>query len=494
MDLDAYRGSAESFLGELEGAYYRHYAGLDERYEIGPIYGRHARLFERHAIESLRTMQAAAEGGSDAQRRLTMLLEFAVDGLIGQATNALDQELARREATLTVELDGEQVGFRQLAALEANEPDPDRRAAIDLARCEATEDALNPLHRDRIALQHSLAGELGYPSYRDLYATLKRVDFDALAEQTEAFTAATDDQYPRLLEPELRRTVGLGVDELRRSDLARLFRSTDADSAFPGERLVSSFLATLRGLGLDPDDQPGVVLDVEPRARKSPRAFCSPVRIPGEVYLVIAPIGGRDDYSAMFHEGGHTEHFAHVDPELAFEYRHLGDNAITESFAFLLEHVLEDPEWLTSTLGIEDPQPLIAHARAVRLIYLRRYAAKFAYERELHGADGALDGFASRYAELLGGNLGIPWPEQPYLADVDAGFYCTNYIRAWALERQVRTYLQERFGPRWFRAPEAGALLRELWSQGQRLAPEELLGELTGEPLRFDALLADVGL
>lgn len=56
------------------------------------------------------------------------------------------------------------------------------------------------------------------------------------------------------------------------------------------------------------------------------------MRSPGEVYLVLTPVGGWDDFSVLFHEGGHTEHFANVDPGLAFEFRYLGDNSITEAF------------------------------------------------------------------------------------------------------------------------------------------------------------------
>ncbi len=99
---------------------------------------------------------------------------------------------------------------------------------------------------------------------------------------------------------------------------------------------------TLAGLGIDLGRQTNVHLDAESRPTKSSRAFCSTPRVPDEIYLVIAPTGGRDDYGALFHEGGHVEHYANTDPGLAFEFRHLGDNSVTESFAFLLEHLIED--------------------------------------------------------------------------------------------------------------------------------------------------------
>ena len=50
----------------------------------------------------------------------------------------------------------------------------------------------------------------------------------------------------------------------------------------------------------------------------------------------------------------------------------------------------------------------------------------------------------------LGAALGIEHPSETYLADVDPGFYCAAYLRAWALETHLRRYLQERFGPAWF--------------------------------------------
>jgi hypothetical protein len=128
-------------------------------------------------------------------------------------------------------------------------------------------------------------------------------------------------------------------------------------------------------------------------------------------------------------------------------------------------------------------------------VYLRRYAGKIAYEVELHGSDGAgWDALADRYAELLGAALQLEWPRENFVSDVDPGFYSACYLRAWALETHLRSYLRDRFGPSWFESTEAGEVLRGLWRDGQRLDAEELLGELTGERLDFGVVLADLGL
>ena len=493
MNLEAYRQSAEEFVAELTAEYYRHYAGLKDEFEIEAIYTRHEALFTRAAVDDLREEAAVPSPGTDERRRRRMLLEFAVEGHLGQATKSLDAELARRETELSIELDGQRIGYRESAVTQANEPDPSRRAQIEQARLTLTEGELNPLHREVLECQHELARELGYPSYRDMCAALQGLDFEALHRQTEAFAAATEASYGPILEPELRRTLGIGLDELRRSDLPRFFRAAQTDASFPADRLIQCFTETAAGLGIDVAAQAGVILDTDRRPNKSPRAFCAPVHAPGEVYLVIAPMGGRDDFEALFHEGGHTEHFANVDRALPFEFRLLGDNAITEAYAFLFQHLIEDPEWLRRRLGVDDDGALASYARANRLIYLRRYTAKFAYELELHGArDGALDALAGRYAELLSAAVRVEWPQQTFLADVDPAFYCTAYLRAWALETHLRGHLRRQFGPVWFEDPAAGAMLRALWHDGQRLTPEEMLHELTGGTLDFAALVDEV--
>ncbi len=495
MDIEAYRRSAESFVSALTAEYYRHYAGLKDSYEIEPIYARHSELFGAGAIEDLRGRAAAAAPGGEERRRVMMLLDFAVEGHIGQATKHTEEQLAAREAALVIDADGQQLPFRQSAVVQANEPDPSRREAIEQARLEAIDEHLAPLHRELIERQHALAGELGYVSYRELCEDCKQLDLAALHAQTEAFAARTEVSYPHVVDPELERTVGFGLARLRRADLPRFFRAPDLDGQFPAAALLPSFRATMGDLGFDVESQPGVRLDVAQRPKKSPRAFCAPVRVPDEVYLVLAPVGGRDDFSVLFHEAGHTEHYANVDPALAFEFRHLGDNAVTEAFAFLLQHLIEDPHWLARHLGIDDAEAIAGYARAYRLVYLRRYCAKLSYELELHGGGnrdwGAL---AGRYSQLLSGALQIEWPSQTFLADVDTGFYCTCYLRAWALETHLRRYLRDRFGPAWFQSAAAGEALLALWREGQRQTPEELLDGLTGERLEFGVLVEDLGL
>jgi hypothetical protein len=491
FDLDEYRRRAERFSEELSREYYLHLAGRRPELEIEPIYDEYADLFGSAEVERLRRLAGAARG-DDEKRRLRYLLQFAFDGLLGLETRSESAELAGLEASLEIDPGDGPVPYRAVPIEQANEPEPDRRAALEEGRNAVLVERLNPLHRVALERAHALCRALGWPSYAAAYAELRGIDLEALARQATTFLEATEEAYAAIVDPQLQRTGMPPLGELRRADLPRFFRGADLDPVFPADRLVASLADTLAGLGIDLGRQTNVHLDDESRRTKSSRAFCSTPRVPDEIYLVIAPTGGRDDYGTLFHEGGHVEHYANTDPGLAFEFRHLGDNSVTESFAFLLEHLIEDRDWLRHGLGVEDPEPAAAHTRAYKLVLVRRYAAKLAYELELHGDSAALAEMPGRYADLLTGALRIPWPGASWLADVDGGFYAACYLRGWALETRWRGALRDRFGPRWFASPEAGEWLRSVWSNGQRLDAAELLAETLGGELDFTVMATEL--
>jgi hypothetical protein len=476
VNLAAYRTDAEAFVSSLDREYYLHFAGLQDEFDVEGIYERHSELFTRDNVARLR------EEGTP------QLVEFAVHGLMGRETKAEQAELARREASLEIEVNGERMPYRQAAVVQVNEPDPDRRAAIEAARLEAAGRELDPLLREMLERSHSLTTELGWPTMRAMCEELSGIDLGALEAQTSAFLEATDRAYEGLVSGPLERELGFGFERLRRSDLSFFFRAPSLDAAFSDGRLLGSLEQTLDGLALSP---PGVILDVEQRPKKTPRAFCSPVRVPDEVYLVIARRGGRDDYETLFHEAGHAQHFAHMPGSLPMEHRYLGDNSITESFAFLFQHLTNDPAWLRARLDVTEPEAIEAQARAVKLVFLRRYAGKLSYELELHSGPAALDPLRDVYSRRLSDALHIDWPSESWLSDVDPFFYAAAYIRAWALETHVRSLLRGRFGELWFEEPEAGDFLQRLWQQGQSMRGDQLLLELSGADLDFGALLEE---
>jgi oligoendopeptidase F len=483
-DLDAYREDADRFIAELDEEYYLHFAGLKEKLELEPIYERH---------QQLTTLEQAQGLGSavDGDRRVRELWRFACEGHLGNLTKEHSEKLAALETDLEAEVDGEKVGYRMLRPTIANTEDRNKRQRLDRARIALTEEHMNPIYLEAVEISQQTVPKLGSPTYLDLYRGFG-YRLDDLADQCRAVLESTEKMYEDATDKLFRDRIGIGLDEAKRWDISRVFRAENWDEFFPADKMVPALEATLADFGIDLRAQENVHLDLEQRPSKSPRAFCAPIEVPDKVMLVIQPIGGADDWRALFHEAGHTEHFAHTSPDLAMEERRLGDNAVTEGWAMLMQHLTDEPAWLTRRLDVGRPEEFGREGATHLLYFVRRYCAKLLYELEFHAADDVTP-LRPRYVELLGDATKIEPSDADYLADIDSGFYVTEYLRSWAFEAQLRAHLRERFGNTWFTKREAGSLLRELWSEGQRISADELLKDVTGAELEMAAVAERVG-
>ena len=478
-EIDALSAEADRFIAELDEESYLHFAGHKDTYELAPIYERHERLTQLDT--------ALALGVSvDGNRRTRELWKFACTGYLGNFVSEEAERVAELEATLTATVDGEEIPYRMLKPRLMNEQNRGARERIEAARNELTEGHLNALELQAAQVVQRETDRLGAGNYVDLYRSFG-FPLDDLAEQCRRFLAETEALWEEAGDRFFRSRVGLGLDEIARYDVGRAWRGAEWDSAFPPERMLPALEGTLDDLGIDLRTQAGVELDLEERPNKDPRAFCSPIEVPGRVVLVMKPQGGPDDWRALFHEAGHTEHFAHTDASLAPEERRLGDNAVTEGWAMLIEHVTIDPVWLERQLDFPRPYEYAAEGATQLLWVVRRYCAKLLYELEFHSA-GDLTALRPRYVELLSDATKVEPAGSDYLGDIDDGFYASQYLRAWALEAQLRAYLRERFGNAWFSQRDAGSLLRELWAEGQKPTADELLQEVTGEKLELAAV------
>ena len=301
-ELDGYRTGADRFIAELDEEYYLHYAGLKPDFELRPIYERHADLTD---LDTIRRVGAAVSGKENLE-----LFRFGCEGFLGELTREHAEKIAENETKLETQHEGEAVGYRMLTPTIANTADRDARARLEAARNDLTEEHLNPLYLDAVHTTQRAMPDLGAPTYFHLYRDRFCYDLEGLAAQCRVFLDSTERLYEDSMDRVLRERVGIGLAEAERWDVRRFFRGSGWDDAFPADRMLPALRGTLSGLGIDLDAQRNVHLDVEERPTKSPRAFCAPIEIPDKVMLVIQPQGGPDDWYALFHEAGHTEHFA----------------------------------------------------------------------------------------------------------------------------------------------------------------------------------------
>ncbi|MGH3000425.1 MAG: hypothetical protein ACRDNM_14100, partial [Gaiellaceae bacterium] len=373
--LDDLSEDADRFIAELDEETYLHFSGRKDTYELTPIYERHTELTK---LETALAVGASVDGDRDVRE----LWQFACEGYLGNFVREEEERVAELEATLKATVDGEEIPYRNLRSAIMNEPDRGRRERLERVRNELTEEHLNPLQLQAMEVIHRETARLGATTYADLYRGFG-FRLDELAAQCRTFLDSTERLWEDAGDRFFRGRIGLGLGEAERYDVARVWRGADWDAAFPIARMVPALEASLADLGVDLRAQRNVELDLEDRPNKSPRAFCAPIEIPGRVVLVIKPAGGPEDWGALFHEAGHMEHYAHTSPSLTVAQKRLGDNAVTEGWAMLLEHLTIDAVWLERRLDFPRPREYAGEGAVQLLWMLRRYCAKLLYELEL---------------------------------------------------------------------------------------------------------------
>jgi len=327
------------------------------------------------------------------------------------------------------------------------------------------------------------------------FELLSGIDLAALRAECDAFLRETqamwDDVLPEFLHSRLQMT----RTEATRADALALFRAKEFDRFFPPNAMESTIRKQVLDMGIDATAAGRVIFDTGDREGKRSRAFCAPVRIPNEVYLVMRPHGGQTDWNTFLHELGHALHFAYMRPDLQYEYRWLGDNSITEGYAMLFDHLMQDVGWLKryTELG---PANLRSFLRAVgfeELHFLRRYAAKLGYEIELYGGDVSWDALPDLYTDRLTTATGFRYSPADAFVDVDPRFYAARYLRAWQLQALISETLVERFDADWWRNPRAGPwICSALFGEGQRELAGEQAQRISGKELSFAPLVRAV--
>lgn len=489
MDIVKYRKDSEKFLYKRDKEYYLHFSGQKDSLNISGINEEFAHLFSRENIKYLRDLKDRSAGGQ--KKKASYLLRFCTEGFIEARTKTLVDEIAGDETKAKIVVDGKKIPFRYSEILLANEPDKARRDDIDDKRNRIVAEYLNKNLYKYWETMHRQASDMGFLNYSELFSYLKEEDFSVLEDAMDKLLTQTQKLYEVRFDALLREELGMSLETSRRSDFAYLKRAKKYDDFFKKDSLVGVFKDTLLEMGIDIYNRySNIYFDVGERENKSPRAFCCTPDVPGEIYLVVMPSGGQDDFEALLHEGGHALHFGSTGKNLDFEYRHLGDNAVTEGYAFCMEQLMQNPGWIMDFLKMDrdTAREFVYFSNLLKLWFCRRYAGKLKYELILH--DGKpLKGKESVYREILSSVNLMDYPEENYLKDVDDGFYCTNYIRAWIFQAQLKGYIQDKFGYDWYKKKKAGSFLKELWYHGQKYSAEEILSQLGFNKMSIDCLI-----
>jgi hypothetical protein len=497
LSLDRLRSGGETFMQEISREHYLTFAGHKPEAQLRPIYARHAAVLGDDSLGMVLEQFRGSAEGSEERRSARLLLEWLAEARASREMAALDEREIAWESSAELRLsDGRRVPYQRAAIDIANATDRAERLELDRARASLVAADLAPMKQERLERDRELMLELGLADgYVATFEALSGVAVRPLVEQCRAFLRDTQAMWDEVHPEFVRRGLGIEPGEATRADALTLLRAREFDAHFPGATMEDAVRRQVTEMGTDPTAGGRVRFDTGEREGKRPRAFCAPVRVPDEVYLVLRPHGGQTDYTTFLHELGHALHFAYMRADLPFEFRWLGDNSVTEGFAMLFDHLMQDRGWLLryAELGKSNVERFLRAAGFEELHFLRRYCAKIIYEEQLY--DGAVPWRAlpDLYVDTLSTATRFRYQAADAFVDVDARFYAARYLRAWQLQSVVTRALVERFDVDWWRNPRAGPwLVGELFAAGQRELAQEQAQRVAGAELSFAPLVAAI--
>jgi hypothetical protein len=496
LTLDRLRARGDAFHQALSREYYESQAGLKPTAELQPIYAEYADILGVDALAMVREVFLAAPDGSEEHRGTRLLLDWLVDAQAQRVLAPLDErEIAWENAAILTLDDGRQMPYQRAAIEIANAADREERQRIERARASLVKRELSPLRRDRFTREIDEIAALEIADgYIPTFEALSGFDLHDLAGQCAQFLRDTQAMWDDTVREVVRTKLAVPISEATRADALALMRASEFDAYFPGRQMEPAVRRQTSEMGIDPAANGRVIYDTGEREGKRARAFCAPVRVPDEVYLVLRPHGGHTDWSTLLHELGHALHFGYTSPDLPFEYRWLGDNSVTEGYAMLLDHLLHDAGWLRryTELSSDAVPKFLRAAGFEELQFLRRYCGKLMYEVELYGGKVSWSALPELYVQTLSSATTFRYDPADAFVDVDPRFYAARYLRAWQLQAVFTERLVERFDADWWRNPRAGPwIVEQLFGAGQRELGHEIAARVGGE-LTFAPLVRDV--
>jgi hypothetical protein len=494
LTFAALRRDGEAFMEALSREHHLAAAGHKPNADLRPIYDRFGHVLGPSALDLTRDAFRTTTAGTDDWRSARALLDWQVESYASRQLAELDERLIGWEATAVIHLtDGREVPYQRAAVEMAGESNRDERRALDDARAVLVERELAPLRAERLQRERDLIESLDIASdYVASFEALSGIDVRALAVECERFLRETQSMWADVHGEVVRRHLGITPSEATRADALALMRAPRFDPYFPAREMEPAVRRQVMAMGIDPDAGGRILYDLADRPGKRSRAFCAPVRIPREVYLVLLPHGGATDYRTLLHELGHALHFGYMRDDLPFEFRWLGDNSITEGYAMLFDHLLHDGGWLLRYTALGKPR-VAEYRRAAafeELQFLRRYSAKLLYELRLYGGGDSWSSLPDAYVDILSSATNFQYRPADAFVDVDPRFYSARYLRAWQLQAAVRETLVAQFDDDWYRNPNAGPwMVRELFGEGQRELASELAERIGAPALSFDPVI-----
>ena len=306
----------------------------------------------------------------------------------------------------------------------------------------------------------------------------------ALASASEAVT----ERLRRLQDRWLERLLGPEHEEVPSSShVAYLRRLSPLEAIYTRSGRSRACMDTLARLGFDLEHEPNIKLDLDDRPQKSPRACVIPADPPQVVHLITRAQGGCTTTRRSCTRPGTRSTTRAATPRCRTpSATSRATTRSPRSTRTSSRRSRGEPGWHARYFGLsdEEAQQNAEATTFLEALLFRRYVGEAAVRARLLGPLRARTADRRRLRGAPDrGDRACEYRRDGYLADMDAGFYSADYLRAWIRSAQLRSYLEREVGEDWWASKETGDRLRALFREGTQPSSEEIAGRIGFEPL-----------
>lgn len=458
--------------------------GFPSALGVGELLDSRPQLLKQRTVDFLRKMVENAPNG-DIRDRAGRALFACMDLAIEQRTASLSDMFRFYMEHGRMNIEQEKIPALEIIPWLQRQDSFDKRELMRSDCIIFFKKIINPILLGTTELSVKTVKErFGYANYSRYCESKKQISFDDWASHSREFLSATESIYKTQMARWVEESVGRPFKNINRYHALRLLNINGYDDFFKGLQFQCLVQTTLEKIGLDLFKDPRMVFELSDSPLKNFDALCVGIDIPGEIHVIMKPVGGLLDLETLLHESGHAVFLSHVSSEIPLEYRRFyRSSSLDEAFAFLFMELAENPVWLSeiARMDLKDADSLSSKSRTKKLCLIRRYMGKFLAEKlYFENQDIKNSGYYCSYMEDA---TGFEHEPEGYLIDMETDFYSLDYVLAWSGAAILKRTLHDLYGEDWFTKPAAGNFLKEIASSGRKPSLAEVLGKFCSSQL-----------
>lgn len=232
---------------------------------------------------------------------------------------------------------------------------------------------------------------------------------------------------------------------------------------------------TLKSIGFDFSR---IHFDTYDRPSKYPSPSCFFVKIPDDIRVLYKSESPYFNLQSCYHETGHAIHASSIDPELNYWEKYKFSMGVAEIFSILIERLTENPFYLKD-IGITDNKVLrevVLKNRFMELFFVVFYSANSLMKMEFWNKNLSIYETSRLYEKLIKKYMGLEVPGEYWMLHhilPESIMYVPSYMLAAIRAAELERYLTNRFGEKWWREANAGKMIKEIMSKGERINLKE---------------------